>query len=330
VEFAYANERVYMGQLLEATGINHPSQEGWHTSWYASPNHDQKDLLRNRYRDLGETTLGNIIDTTTMAVGRMESMRQMYEAQTIGALRGADPKFQEQQESNYRELAGSPDRIADFIGWFAQQARHFDEQKHGILHGVDSSAQRAYRDMSKLGLELGGVSQAGDWENTTRLDDMIRAIPVAAVGSPAISSVDVLEAPEDRRVAFRYEAVPDEYGLIRRRRAVANVHAYNGTELLLFKESLGLLVLSQISSEDRIMIALDPHADNNIFLPVMEKDETGTKKVMGKNNTQAALIAGHIFERAIKERGPNRAVVPLGAHYVMKACFEAQSEELAA
>lgn len=314
-----------MGQVLETTGINHPSQADWAKSWYTSPNAYQHNLLRERYRNLGETALGEIVDATSLAVLRMENMRQMYETLTIGALASTVPDF---SFTEYKELAGQPDKVIDFIGWFARQAGQFYENRDGELNGVDSSVRRAYKGVSKIGLELGGVCQAGDWENTSRLDDMIRTIPMKAENNSDII-VDVLEAPEEQRVAFRYEPLLGKFGQIRRRRAVANAKVGNGTELLLFKESLGLLVTNLAEPSHRDIILSDPQAAHNIFLPIVEEKAGKSQETKGVNNTAAALVAGEYFEHAIKERNTNRMVIPLGAHYVMLACLGNQANQIA-
>ncbi|MGB4758848.1 MAG: hypothetical protein WBP26_02210 [Candidatus Saccharimonadales bacterium] len=290
--------------------IDHPVQEDWLGVGRSLPSGYQKELLTERFANSKQDPLV-IIEMSKIAIMQSDVTRQMHERSTFGVLSGANRG----RAREYVDTAGNPDEIGGYIRWFSKAV-----QSH-----IKHPNYRPNKDLAKLGLELGGVRQVGDWDNTKELDEMIRTIPDRAQSERGLD-VSVRERPRQRAVAYRYEPMPGDifseskFGRVRRRRAVADVHVEGAVDLHIFKESLGMAVLGELDADDRSRILSD----------VKNSGAQNSFTKAGRNNTIAAQIAGEYFHQAIDTRGGDRNIVPISAHYVMVACLDPQSKGLAA
>lgn len=291
--------------------IDHPAQPNWLIAGRSLPTEYQRDLLTQRFENSGQDP-SLIIEMSRIAIGQSDVTRQMHERATVGVLSRSSLG----RATEYLDTVGNPDQVGWYLRWFSKSVQGYSN------YNQDKS-------LTKLGLELGGVRQVGDWDNTKELDEMVRSIPRLARSEHGLD-LSVREEPRQRAVAYRYEPMPgnlfpgqpseSRFGRIRRRRAVADIKVENAVGLRIFKESLGVVVLGEIDQDDR----------KKIFDDVQKSGEQNSFTKHGRNHTVAARIAGEYFHQAIDSRGDDTRVVPISAHYVMVACLDPQSKGLAA
>lgn len=299
-----------MTQTIQ-NNIDHPAQANWLRVGRSLPTDYQQELLRSRFENSSQDP-SVIIEMSRIAIGQSDVTRQMHERSTFGVLSRAN----QGRAAEYLDTAGNPDEIGQYLRWFGRAVQ-------GYLNCNPDE------NIAKLGLELGGVRQVGDWENTSGLDEMIRSIPERAQSEQGLN-ISVRERPRQRAVSYRFEPMagdifpssPNEFrfGRVRRRRAVADVEVDGAVDLHIFKESLGMVVLDEVDAGDRKRI-LDDVKNSGA-------QNSFTKK--GRNNTKAAQIAGEYFHQAIDLRNDDTRIVPISAHYVMVACLDPQAKELVA
>jgi len=263
--------------------IDHPAQEGWTVESRSALTDYQRDLLTQRYQEseIEVPELIAAVESVTQFINRRRHIYEDVALRTMGI--GQDCR------EEYRGMAGKPNRLVDFLQWFGAKEQTYREQ-----HGA-----RAH----KLGLEIFTIIQGGDLESTGAIDVPMMDLPERTRGIPYLGFV-TCDGPIHYRYQPRWGSM---YGLIRRRRGVANTLTCH-----VFKESTGLVVLQMLPEEERRAIIAD----------VMTKEGREANSFDGgKNDTPAALTGGAAFKRVIK-RADSAAlvqVVPIAAQYIVKA-----------
>lgn len=301
--------------------IDHPARDDYLGRLSEIPSAEQQDALRVRFESSKVDTDPEIVIARLGEVVASAAIhRQNYE-RVVTSEAGLD--LTDEERELYKQLAGNPERIAEYICWFGRVAlRHFALPPKNNLS-------------DKIGLELGGKMQGGDWESTSDLDNMIRRLPAQSRKFPQLGG-HLLEGPERLHPSYRFMplGVSDKhnydkfgFGIGRRRRGVANLNISpedsSGKDLSvkIFKESLVLVVMRELNREQRIKIREDVAAHptaNTLFNFSKERGEELDAESRPQNNTQAALTVGEAFEVAIREKpGTTKGIVPASAHYVM-------------
>lgn len=278
--------------------INHPVQTGWLAHGRDIYDTTHEAMLTERFRDTNEN-IQSLLAAVALTGSIADAKRMSHEHQSRGELGlGKDHLFHA-----YTEFAGRPKRVGKFIAWFSTIAQACFEKED------------IRKDLQKIGLELGGMRQAGDWSGTTPLDDMAKSIPVELACEDPSAQVRVLE--RGRAVQKNYVLQPLEhinegmynpdfhYAMVRRRRGVADILIPGKHPIEIFKESAALVIIDQMSEKEALVIR-EAYKDQANFA------------VNGQKNSGPAGAAGREFERAIQElRNESRSVVPVSAHYVM-------------
>jgi len=117
---------------------------------------------------------------------------------------------------------------------------------------------------------------------------------------------------------WAFEDVPPNFALIRRRRPVFDVLVPGGEPVRVFKQSVGLLVLSQLPGMAR-EAALRASWACPDYDGLDEVQRAAVRQFQQRASEVAGRICGAVFERAIREREQATAVVPLSMQYIMKA-----------
>jgi len=204
----------------------------------------------------------------------------------------------------YTELAGNPKRIGEFICWSASIA------PEGFEH---TDAQT----VKKIGLDLGGMRQAGNWSGTGPIDDMAATIP-DAVRAEQPESI-VIETEKGKQVRKTYEVAPLDhystgsynpnfsYALITRTRSAATIDIPGVPHMDVWKVSHAMLVLSQLGSYDEKELA--------VFRESYATAEQA-ERMRVKNSTPAG-IGGRAFDAVIPspDRSESTLFVPVSANF---------------
>ncbi|MEO6761341.1 MAG: hypothetical protein ABI220_03115 [Candidatus Saccharimonadales bacterium] len=303
--------------------IDHPTLDNYLDVLRNVPNDAQQDAIRTRF---GSSEVGTDAEIVIRKLGEVTASaaihRQHYERVVTTE---AGLGLSDEERNLYERFAGNPEKIAEYVCWFGKLAlRHFSETPRGKFS-------------NKIGLELGGKMQGGDWESTSDLDNMVRRLPAQSMTMPQLKG-KLLEGEDRLRPSYRFMSMgvenshnPDSFGfgIIRRRRGVAdllvNYGEDYGTDLIIkiFKESTGLVVMRELDRDSRVGIRQDvlthPLA-NRLFNITTEKEKESVPIAWSnpQNGTPAALMAGKVFEDAIRgEKGKSKDIVPVSAHYVM-------------
>lgn len=330
-------------------GIEHPNQDTWLQGYSVVFSAQQKQALADRYADqvpgsVDINSLASAIDVATMI---NYSYRATHESGNR-ALLGVGSKHEHGDNlilrQQYDEMTGRPKKIGHFIQWFSRVS-HDAFVKQEVLP--------AHERFKHVSLELGGIRQFGDWESTAALDAMARSVPQKVLeanpkahlilygrrsneyNDARVDYVDEvnktyrllpqykLPAAEDKQ--FKASAFDDEdleksapiafdFTVVRRRRPVADIYIPGQSDLVIFKESIGLMVMSMIESEARESIIDDCKRVFNEARLTRDIKGVGAVKM---NDTPGARLAGGIFEAAIDSRaGVTKDIIPISAHYV--------------
>lgn len=278
--------------------IDHPVQAGWLSHGRDIFDSKHKAMLTERFADTGES-IEAVLSAVALAGSITDGYRMSHEAQSRGELDLNEP----QRNQQYSDLAGRPERVGEFISWFGTIAAECFE--HASTR----------RDLLKIGLELGGMRQAGDWSGTGPLDDMAKSIPSILPKIDPSAKVRILERgkavqknyvilPLGHVVMGRYD--PNfEFALIRRRRGAADVHLNGKYPIQIFKESSAVVAINKMDETDVTLLRK----------AYLKSDNLPANK---KRNSSPAGVAGREFERSIRfKRERSLTTIPISAHYVM-------------
>jgi len=272
--------------------INHPAQEDW------------LELGRAAAEELCRVDSSEVAEALATASIRADVYRQMDQTNNLNNLRLTD-------RDTYSRLAGHPELTGEHLQWFARAAF-----AAFIYSEKDTSRP------NKIALDLGGIRQLGDW-SLAALDILQAGIPSQVRAADPKAAVRILERPGERHISYKVlpiildstePDVPLRFGLVRRRRGVADIHfapdeTQPGMVVQVFKESTALYNVDEIEDEHaRAKLAKTPRQ--------YRMDE---KKPV--TNSSLASAAGRVFEAVIKEtperRKTSKAVVPVGTHILM-------------
>ncbi len=285
--------------------IDHPTQEGWLAAGLdildipAADEPAPEQFLR-----FGDDAR-QIMHAMSVASRRTDSARATHEQANVAKLLLSPDELK-----RYHELAGRPKESVEYIEWFSEKATnayaYLSEPTNLATH-----IQRLNREkLGKIGLELGGRRQVGDWESTKELDKSIRDIP-PALHTHTGAAIEVFDDPDDPGL-LDYQSIPLyldgsgskelEYITARRRRILADIVIGNSLVVELFKESDFLLVLKNLSTKARERL-ISPY---NRDLPDIDAW-----------NSRPARVAAPIVEEGIEQRATTVKVTPIGARHVM-------------
>lgn len=315
------------------TGIGHPGDPAWQL-----PNLEQtEDLIRAhvepRFKGMDEDIDG-LLETMVIATMRSESHRDTHEKANVSRL-----NLSEADKFKYAGLACDPERVGEAIHWLGGLANTvLDNFREITIVGEEEEAaeqRKTQEKMKRIGFELGGNLQFGNWETTGLLDAMARSIPRKlndidrnirmTIYGPRreddhYDELDIAIEFDERTLTNNllmprfsrrtHSGQLFDHAMLRRRRAVADVYVPGIRPIEIYKDSNMVIVPSQLSSKERAKL-----------YGAYWQEGFNTK---AKNNAQGATVAGNAAERAIKlakdsaKDKASLAVHPIGAHYVMK------------
>lgn len=276
--------------------IDHPAQGTWEVASSARMYEQNIEALRERFAGTGED-VDELVNVIEHANSETQHYRKDHENRNIDKLR-----LSPGERALYEELAGDRERAGEMAYLF------------GAL---------ALRSSGKVVGELGGKHQFGDWECTGPLDDMVKDLPRQLADIDPRTEVEVLEDDTGLYLANNYYFRPIfgeqdgialdhsfRYGILRRRRPVANITLSFGETIKLYKQSNAVVAVNYLPAESsRIILA--EYAD---------LDPARYAYLQGASNTEAAIEVGLAFERAKSEaQGATRDILPISAHYLMVA-----------
>jgi hypothetical protein len=247
-------------------------------------------LLRERFAAVGEDVHG-LMQHLDVAALQLDSYRLLHESDNVGRLR-----LSALGQRTYDRLAGRPEHFGEYIRWFGQVATR------ALLRDDHAYA------FDSISLELAGRRQLGDWGAARQLEIAMRRIPGQlhalgtdiAVTAPAAPKSNYQLRPMygDDAAHYRFR-----YAGVRRRQPTLDVRERTQRQVRIYRQSVGLLVLSQLAPESQRSI--------------VEAYEAAGPEQSATNNTLAATVAGQVFERAITDRTAS-AIVPIGMQYIMR------------
>lgn len=280
--------------------INHPVQIGWFETNRAQYESRQTiDRLSERFADTGED-MARLLGDLALAGIRTDVNRITHENASRHAL-----VINDYELATYTEIAGRPERVGKLVDWFCERAYDFFDR-----------TQHDRKPPMAVGLELGGMTQAGDWSGTGPLDAMANSLPdqvlvedsraqVAIRTGKAIHKGYSMEPLNAVRNGAYYPDFP--YALVRRRRSAADIVMHDRLRAEVKKEAVMMVAVNQLFEDDR-------HLVRNAY-----GDWSNFEANNAKNSTTAGVL-GRVVEQAIREeREASTAVIPVSAHYYVTA-----------
>lgn len=279
-----------MSETSKQSVIDHPAQPGWRPGGSQAISHRLETQLHRRFSASGEDAAA-VMQAVDLASMQLDAYRITHERDSLGRL-----QLSPSEQQLYERLAGRPNRFGAYIRWFGRVATR------ALLY-VDHTYP-----FDSVALELAGVRQLGDWGATKELDVAVRRVPEQLhLFSPSIAVSPAVLGPsnyqlrpmyddETRNYSFRYAAV-------RRRQPAFDVQEQSQEQVRLYRQSVGLLVLSQLAPDARRSI--------------VEAYEAAGPEQSAANNTPVAALAGQVFEQAITDRA-GLAIVPVATQYIMR------------
>lgn len=323
-------------------GIEHPNQDTWVADNFACELSPQNRVdLTNRYADtaLGSADLEAMFRAISNASMINRAHRGAHESGNRGSLGIGhidDRGERGQLRAEYDQLTGRADKVSDFILWFSRVS-------HKAFVAQEQLAKKSF---SHVSLELGGIRQYGDWNATKSLDGMIRTVPngvlardpeahIVVYGHPKYEPIDPERVrhvdtwtnsyrlmPEYQLPVIRSnkESRKDEYvrsvdfAVVRRRRPIADIYIPGQSDAVIFKESLGLLVMPLIEPGVRKVIAEEY---TNPTRKTSESEDADGAATVEAYESLGDKLAGDIIEDAIDSRqGETTNLIILSGHYV--------------
>jgi hypothetical protein len=262
--------------------VSHPSEVDWFLRGVDSLDEERIEAVR---AGLGYEAdeMQMVVNAVNVAAIRTSTYRQMHEAVNVQKL-GLNPA----EYDEYLQHARYHGSKAGFVAWFAERA------------------ESPLTD--KVALALAVVRQRGYWE-TGGLDQIFRALEgdLSVVAPDLPMKVFAEEDLADNPIKYKEIPMRGAYGAparldfvtVRRRRPIANVGG-----LKISKEATALILVNELPRDERCLLRERAFTDADV------------------SNTEAALVAGEAFQRAIRTHhngGEDFGVLPNGAHYVATA-----------
>lgn len=323
------------------TGIEHPNQDSWIAGLAGQMSEEQKAAMAARYVGVPEGTvdlpsLYYAVESATMINHAHRATHESTNRGVLGIGSIEDEGERGRLRAEYDQLTGRASKVHDFVLWFSRVSHAaFVDQEH-ILPS---------RRVKHVSLELGGNRQFGDWEATHALDEMARSIPSGILKLQPDARLRIYGPPRegsflDDRIEYvdeqkpKYRLLPqyqlpskvhqtqrtfdnhgyDDFVVFRRRRTVADIYVPGQSDVVIFKESLGMLVMSMIAPEMRSTIAEDC---KQVFEAVRSKRDVEGATPVNLTNTPGAMLAGSYFEEDISSpAGVSKNTIVISAHYV--------------
>lgn len=276
--------------------IDHPAQPGW-----LEAGREQAETLTIP----GDTTLEAVL---SMASIRTDDYRQYFQRVNLLYL-------QPTTLDTYNSMAGRPEQLGEQIRWFGRMAL-------GAFRRPEDFNRYPF---DTVALDLGGVRQLGRW-GSDALDVLEASLEARVLETDSAMKVKVMKRPGERETSYRVLPVvlektnpdePLEYGIVRRRRAVASVTlpatpTDPPSVVEISKESTAVYVVNEVTDKrDRRILAHTPREYRAV---------EGDTVDIPLNDNMLASAAGRVFEAAIEayKRGePPEAVAPVSVHLVM-------------
>lgn len=294
----------------------------------------QQTVLRDRYEGSGVDS-EKLIEAVGLACIRSDAMRQLHQAETTGVLERAGVI----NWYDYVTTVGEPERLIDHLTWFDESVDGYIEKLEIVASSDDPNRSNRNKEDSKpflipgekpphkLGIEVGGNKQRGSWESARELDEVVRAIPGLGLEDPKTCELSIRQQIDERLTSFRYEPINDaeQFGLFRRRRQVGDYKA-GANLLMVYKETMAVVVLSQISQESRKVVAEDVKNNPGInSFAVGGKNDTAAAVAISKYSSLAGKEAESLINDGITDinslaeesKALIRPIAPVSAHYVV-------------
>lgn len=328
-------------------GIEHPNQDWWGQGYSEQIDSAHQEALRERYIGSSEeapdmSELLAALHTATLTNHSKRYIHEQLNLKPLGLnLSAADKDTSSPLQQEYDRLTGRADKIGDFILWFSRASHAAYVAQEGLPLN-----QR----FEHISLELGGMRQWGDWDATRKLDNMVTSIPEQVLSvapdahmtmygynlgqqfhHPSVTYND--EAPKSYTLypslKIPHELVIDEdtdieaasalnfdYSIIRRRRPVADIYITGQSDIVIFKESIGVLVMQMVENDIRESIIADCQRVIDEKREQLAEDSLRELE-MKFQDTPAAKMVGKLFEITINnKRRFSRDILPVSAHIV--------------
>jgi hypothetical protein len=307
--------------------IEHPNQDDWgqHGSGgYLSE--VQKKAIEARYADVASVIdFDDIFSALNDAAATNHDHRTLHDQANKTRLGITTPVSNDPQPNalkhEYDGLTGRSEKIGDFIHWFSSISHEAFVAQESL------PPERRFRHVS---LELGGVSQMGNWEADRGIEKMASSIPARVLESAPYARLTMYgqkwtEHLHDERVTY-VDSVPYSYvlmpkptntprrfdfdhTLLRQRFPFADIYLEGKSDVVVFGERIGLLVMPMIEKNIRDAIIDDS------WRVAEEKTSSNTKVKL--QDTPGARMAGAIFENALRSpEGTTKDIIPVSVHYV--------------
>lgn len=267
-----------------------------HPEW-SRPNDFNGDMFADLHSRFDGTPVPvlEVAQVIEKATAQVEWQRRDYEHENFSKL-----DLTHEDRMLYKQLSGSREHIGKYMRFFGLVA----------MRTLQHAEQRDK--VAKVSLQLAGKRQFGDWDCTHELDEFARAIPAELQKVEPATVVKLVGGDRTRHNRYEFRPLDLEtqsqpgridYGIIRRRRPVADIFLPRLLPIEIFKESRAVLVTGQTDEFTRELIT-----DNAELLSSEERDE--------EIHSAVAAATGNAFERAITAlKGRTRDVIPVSADY---------------
>jgi hypothetical protein len=277
--------------------IDHPAQPGWLQRVNELYSDERKAKIVETF-EIAEEDQEDFLRDVDMAANFVDSKRMTHESESRGLLGLNDD---ESLLEEYLAFAMGELNVVEYLGRFSL---------------LGQAALRRNPGKKKLGVELGGMRQAGEWSGTGQLDARAESIPEGLTAKYPTAVVDILKGSKHIQKNYVTNAlhyiqdgryVPDFPNLlVRRRRGAANVWMpgmYPEYPIHIVKEA-SAVVLRRRMDEREAEVVHDGYATYEMF-----QQNNGVK------NSRAAGAAGRAFEQSIHAREASKVVFPVSAHF---------------
>lgn len=288
---------------------------------------DAKTLVDFRERMTDEAVLVvDIVELIEHATARANAYRHYQEKQNLGylALSGIE-------EQRYESMLGDPSEAAHFIGWFRSVSGYYFSRTH------DENGKL------KIGLDMGGNKQMGNWNLGRDTHALAKSLPEQVEELYGQNcSVDILDpTPKYRYEVSNFHLEPDfprhpltrGVATVHRRIPLANMHFAPGEVHLIdeFADEAGSMhadtkgvdiplqtVRLYMPSQALVFPELVQDRRHREYLQKVRPMHHGATKE--QHDPHAGEIAGHYFQDGVvRLRGQSNNVLPIDSRIITMA-----------